>query len=382
MKILFILSLVNSIGANALWLSAGPHIESNVQGLGFIGVLAAVRQVSFLLGAIYGGIQADKGYPLRKYFIFEVLIILSSLYLCALGDKSSGWHFLSWAFIRFFLSGITSNLSFKIFGGVLKNWSWGNTASMLFIQGSFFFSSILAFSFPFIESNYFELAIIVDIATSVFLLIFLIYKHGGELDLNYSTPKRSLINDLKDAAFSCWSKGLRNLSVIRSLLLVSTGGALVFSMQLSKVYLPENSKNIFYLFFLIYGFNAWVAALILKKMNNNHLALKLSLWLIIGSCLLFIPLSFSTFMLAIFAFTLSFWIGILSSNQLILAEATSENSGKLSSSLIFQISVIYGITEIFYGYLAESINLNVVLSIRIIIAIIAICLCNKKRSHA
>lgn len=380
MKILFILSLLNSIGGNALWLSASPFIESKTKAIGFIGIIAAIRQMSFLFGSILGGIQSDVGRPLRKYLIAEVLIIFLSFSLLFLKDSGQDLVFPIWASLRFFLSGLSSNFSFKIFGGSLKSWSWGSTANMLFIQGSFVFASILAFVFPQVSSDYFKLSIILDILTSLVLAIYLSTRFNSPLNVEYHQPTGTLSSKILESIIGCWQKEVRFVSLLRSLLLVCTGGSLVFSIQLSKTYFGEDFKNFFYLFFFIYGLNAWVGSYLIKRFENDKLILKFSFVLVILSCFFFLPTSILTFLIAVFLFTLGYWLGILSSNQIVLAKASSGNSGKISSSLIFQISVIFSATEVIYGFMAQEVSINQVIIARLSVALIALLIAINRKA--
>lgn len=371
-KILFTLTLLNSIGGNALWLSAGPFLSNKTQGIGFIGLIAASRQISFLFGSILGGIHADSSSPLRRYFAAELGMLCLSLGLLYSLDNPEASIFIIWACLRFFLSGYASNLSFKVFGECLKSWSWGNTVSLLFIQGSFFFSAILALVYPHILKNYFLMAVIVDLVTSLILVIFLRFAFQSSLDIRYSLPRRSFRDDLSDSMMSSFSRETKDISIIRTALLVATSGMLIFSIQLSKVVMGQDYKNFFFLFFLIYGSNAWAASLILKKLNNNKLILKLSLYTLIFSCLIFLINSGAFIYIGVFFFTLAYWLGVLSSNQLVLQNANSMNSGKISSSLIFQISIIFGIGELLYGLFGEQISISTSIHFRIIITIMAL----------
>lgn len=381
MKFLFVLSLLNGIGGNALWLSAGPYIESKAKALGFIGLIAAIRQMSFLFGSVSGGIQADYGRPLKKYVFVEFLVVLLSVLLLIFKDSEHGFIFPLWAALRFFLAGLGSNLSYKIFGGTLKSWSWGSTANLLFIQGSFFFASIFAYSFPFFLEDYFKLAIQIDIATSLLLVIYLLLNFKTSLDVEYEGKKGSVWINVYDSILGCWTRDVRGYSILRCLLLVATGGSLVFSIQLSKQYFGSDFKNFFYLFFFIYGFNAWVGSYIVKVVKNDWLVLKSSFFVVAGSCVFFFPSSVFAFMCGVFLFTLGYWLGILASNQLVLSFATSSNSGKISSSLIFQISIIFSVTEVAYGVLASKVSITQVVFARLSVCFIALILLYRRRGY-
>jgi hypothetical protein len=352
--------LLNSIGSFVMWLVLGPYVSMQTQGMASMGHLGMVRQLAFIAGAVLGGSLADHGRPLRKQLVVEIIQFLSAIFLIFLIREESAdneWVFLSWSAIRFGFSGLSFVLGFKVLSQITN--SLGNTSivHLLLTQGATLFAPIIAFGLPFISSQPLSVALSFDALSTLGYIIVLLKALGSSYDVQCTSESpQTIFQRLRVSITAFWRPEFRPWNYLQLLMLLGLSGYAVISLQTAEhqSLLPVNSA--YALCSLTYGFALWITSIWIKRAESLKMPIALGSLSLAISGAIYIGKAPEQFALAssyVF-YVFGFWLLLHGTNKGLLSCANPLVAGEVRASMVFYLSVIFGLGESAFGTAIQS----------------------------
>jgi len=365
-----------------MWLMLGAAMNQLPSGVLGVGVLTGIRQLSTIVGTLIGGVIADHGRVLIRQLWTEGLQLVSALVLLvtispliSLSGEQTTQAFLLWSLFRFGIGGVSFVLGFRLLAVSQK--SLGNTARthLLVNQGATLFAPVLGLALPLITPAPLIAAVIFDALTTLAYIFALLRARGTELDVTRNdleiavAENSSLGTRLFDSAFSLWRDGTRPWNALQFLSLFAISGYAVFCLQ-TAVKLQGGSLESRYAFLsLLYGIALWGVALWSLRKSPTESGLsgsklnRLRSRMMAGATFLacsgvidfILPgqrLNAQGLLLVSFAcYVFAFWLLLDCTNQGVLLGVSSEKAGKVRSSMVFHLCLIFGVAEGIFGWL-------------------------------
>lgn len=370
--ILFVASTINSTGSWVLWLMFGPYATSHYELYG-LGVLAALRQLGFLVGSFFFADVADRSKNLKKstllVIVTQLIVGMALLFYSYFVLKPSIAFFILWITLRFFLSSIEFLFVFKLMGQYPVGWGKSSILHLLTTQGATVFGSIIVLGLSTIRVASMSVAILFDLLTSVVMLLCIIFikPEVSTIASRGVSLKTRLVTNVN----IFWQKKFYPWNIIQVLLLLSCSGLVVNMMAVSQNSLI--SEKTYSGLQLGYGIAFWVTGFLsLQKFTSRH-TIPTSIVLCIIFSLMDNYLSdvFGKYVV-ISLHIISMGLIVHSTNKAISDLSDDENSSKIRSASIVYLSLLFSFGEWVFGYsMSHEVKSYANIFFRVIPALIA-----------
>lgn len=354
MSLLTTTYLLNSIGSVLMWIMLGPHVVAQGGGINTLGHLGMVRQLSFIAGAILGGSLADRGRPVRKQLIVECVQLVTTvalLWILEADAREQEGTYLAWSTLRFGMSGMSFVLGFRILAQSTRQLGNASILHLLVTQGANLLAPLIALTLPLISHRPLHLALSIDGLTTAAYALVLLRARGGSLDLMLEGQHSSLGQRIGVAVSSFWDAKLRPWNFLQLLLLVAMSGYAVISLETARRQTHVSVELGYALCSFTYGVALWTTSIWLTHIKSfrRPILLGTCLLALAGAAFLFESTPPLLLVGAYLSYVFGFWITLHSSNKAILSIVPIEKAGVVRSSMVFYLSVIFGIGEFFFG---------------------------------
>jgi hypothetical protein len=366
MSYLFFFGLLSSIGATYLWLSIGPFVTEVGAQPEFLGGIGFARQIGFMFGSLLAGKTGDVSAPAPRAARLEVmqsLVVLLGFVFLKDRESVNGLAFQGWTFLRFFASGFSSVVFFKLLTN--QNDSLGKSAGvhLLTLQGAFFFGALVTLAAPVALVSSFSIALAIDSGTSLVLCAFILrfWHNSCEKDADSLSSERTFAAKaaprLFDGLKEYWRGHRLALGLVQGSAFFAFGGFATLGMHLAARQ-SELSQNLAYSSYnLIYGASIWIAGwAVHRSLDLDTLSLYGSLFTltlialgsVIGQDPFHLLALFSLCLAILFPFMLN------ATNSRILENVPHEKAASMRSAMMVYLSIALASGELLVGVLLKS----------------------------